>query len=149
MSSVTMCGSSACTCFSASSPFRAVPTTWKPSQASIISVMTLRMNALSSTTSTVCRCVTRSEPQVAGLERPDEDRAIPQVEVHAAAMLAARVLADDRDAVPTKRLAGRRHVALTHVDAARGNQRCEHAPPPGDHGREMTLLAHRPHRVDQ
>src|SRR5687768_14994003 len=100
--------------------------TWKSSHASIISVMTLRMNALSSTTSTVCR-VTRSDPQVARLERPDEHRAVAQVEVDAATVLAAGVLADDRNAVLPQRLARGDDVPFAHVHAARRNQRREHA----------------------
>src|SRR5258705_157562 len=51
-SSVTMSGSSACTFAIASTPLRAVPTTTNSSDAARMSPMDLRMNALSSTTST-------------------------------------------------------------------------------------------------
>src|SRR6185436_5289675 len=66
---VTRSGSSWCTFFTASFPSRAVPTTRNSSVLERMSLITRRMKALSSTTSTVCgRPRSRRFPGDGGLE---------------------------------------------------------------------------------
>src|SRR5690348_2166094 len=98
---------------SASWPLRAVPTTRNSPEPSMISPMTRRMNALSSTTSTVAG---RLEDTISLLERPHLDAAIAQVEVDAASVVEPRVLGDDRDLRRGERLTRRGDVPLADVD---------------------------------
>src|SRR5215470_16227434 len=99
-SSVTMSGLSACTSASASFPSRATPATSNSPDSSRMSEISRRMKALSSTTST--RRLEDTEPLS---HRPDLDAAVPQVEVDAASVIAADVLADDLDPARRQRLA--------------------------------------------
>src|SRR5687767_12476549 len=93
MSSVTMSGSSAWICFSASNPLRAVPTTRNSPLVASISLTSFRMNALSSTT----RTVRWLEDTLPHLERLHHHAPIGHVEVDAAPVFAARVRGDERD----------------------------------------------------
>src|SRR5689334_18002774 len=129
-SSVTRSGSSAWTCFSASNPLRAVPTTRNSPDRSRTSVMTLRMNALSSTTRTVRRWARRagaSEDTVPSLEGAYLDATIRQVEHDRAAVRGTRLFTDERNAGVVQRLTRGEHVALADIDAAPRNQVGEHA----------------------
>src|SRR5215207_2350412 len=124
-----MSGVSAWICRSASWPFRAVPTTRKSGDPSMISPMTRRMKALSSTTSTVARPL---EDTISLLERPHLDAAVAQVEIHAAPVVESRVFGDDRDLRDGESLAGGDDVPLAHVDARAVHELAEHARAPGD-----------------
>src|SRR5829696_1435181 len=126
-----MSGVSAWICRSASWPFRAVPTTRKSGDPSMISPMTRRMKALSSTTSTVARLL---EDTISLLERPHLEAAIAQVEIYAPAVVEARVLGDDRDVRRGERLASGGDVALADVDAGAVHELPEHARATGDLG---------------
>src|SRR3954452_4556628 len=123
MSSVTISGSSAWICFSASRPLRAVPTTRNSPLVARISLTSFRMNALSSTT----RTVRALEDTLSHLERLDHDPAVRHVEVHAASVLATRVGGDERNLRQAQYPLGGFDVALAHVDAAGWQQRREHA----------------------
>src|SRR5688572_7944088 len=123
MSSVTMSGSSAWICLSASSPLRAVPTTRNSPLVASISLTNRRMNALSST----IRTVRWLEDTLPHLERLHDHATVRQVEVNAAPVLAARVRRDQWDLRQTQDSLRGLDVALAHVDAARGQQRREHA----------------------
>src|SRR5918912_2877643 len=103
MSSVTICGSRLWTCVTASRPSRAVPTTRNSPELSTSCETSWRMNALSSTTRTVV-CL---EDTAAHLERMDFDAAVGEVQEDAAAVVAADVLAEDRDAGRRQRRARR------------------------------------------
>src|SRR6185437_4718982 len=89
---VTRSGLSECTLLSASRPLRAVPTTRKPPAPSTISATSLRMNALSSTTSTVRGAL---EDDIALHHGADLHLAGLDVKEHAAPVSAPDVLADD------------------------------------------------------
>src|SRR5688500_86952 len=128
MSSVTMSGSSAWICLSASRPLRAVPTTRKPSVSSISSLISLRMNALSSTTRTPCFL----EDPLTVLEGAHVDAPVRQVEVDAPSEVAADVLAAQRDAGALEGVPRGEDVPLADVDRVRGEQRAEHARPADD-----------------
>src|SRR6185503_14085523 len=130
-SSVTMSGVSAWIWRSASCPLRAVPTTRNSPEPSMISPMTRRMNALSSTTSTVGGPL---EDTISLLERPHLDTAVAQVEIHAATVVETRVFGDDRDPRVGERLAGRGDVALADVDPGAVHELAEHAGATGDLG---------------
>src|SRR6185312_6415523 len=91
-SMVTRSGFNDCTLFSASRPLRAVPTTRKSPAPSTISATSLRMNALSSTTSTVRGAL---ENDIALHHGAHLHRARRDVKEHAAPVSAPDVLADD------------------------------------------------------
>src|SRR5689334_3522204 len=93
-SMVTRSGFNACTLFSASRPLRAVPTTRKSPAPSTISATSLRMNALSSTTSTVRGAL---ENDIAFHHGTHLHLARGDLEEHAAAVAAAHGLARDRE----------------------------------------------------
>src|SRR6478609_73142 len=114
MSSVTMSGSSAWICFSASRPLRAVPTTRNSPLAARMSLTSLRVNALSSTTRTV-RCLEDTLPHS---ERLHHHATIRQVEVHAASVLATRVGGDEGNLRQPQHAPGGFDVPFAHVDAA-------------------------------
>src|SRR5215208_839180 len=124
-----MSGVSAWICRSASWPLRAVPTTRKSGEPSMISPMTRRMKALSSTTSTVARPL---EDTISLLERPHLDAAVAQMEIHAAAIVEPRVFGDDRDLRDRQRLARRDDVPFADVDARAVHELPEHARAPRD-----------------
>src|SRR5580698_6767867 len=139
MSSVTMSGSSAWICRSASSPSRAVPTTRNSSEAvATTSLMTRRMNALSSTTSTV-RTRGRGATAVMGatgvgledmlpaIERSHHQSAVPHMQEYATPVIPAGILGRNANSRRHQRAPDRVHVSLAHVDAARWQQRPEHA----------------------
>src|SRR5688572_1573654 len=126
-----MSGASAWIWRSASCPLRAVPTTRNSPDRSMISPMTRRMKALSSTTSTVGGPL---EDTVSLLERPHLDAAVAQVEVHAAAVVEPRVLGDELDLRDGERFARRDDVALPDVDAGAVDELAEHARTAGDLG---------------
>src|SRR5215218_2877515 len=90
----------------------------------MISPMTRRMKALSSTTSTVAGPL---EDTVSLLERPHLDAAVAQVEVHAPAVVESRVLGDERDLRDGEGFARRDDVALTDVDSRAVDELTEHA----------------------
>src|SRR4051794_16727242 len=109
------------------------------------------MKALSSTTSTV-----RTAPapldgrppaaptppldrDIALLERADEDAPGREVEEDAAAVLAAHVLRQQRDAELLQHLPGGDDVALAHLQARGGEQVGEHARPAGDPRRDARV----------
>src|SRR5579864_9318713 len=96
-SMVTRSGLSECTLLNASRPLRAVPTTRKSPAPSTISATSLRMKALSSTTSTVRGAL---ENDIALHHRADLHRARRDVEEDAAAVAAAHVFAGDRQTRP-------------------------------------------------
>src|SRR5829696_9068159 len=126
-----MSGESAWICRSASCPLRAVPTTRKSGDPSMISPMTRRMKALSSTTSTVARPSARSlEDTISLLEGAYFDPAVGEVEVHAAPIVEARVLGDDRDPRLRERLARRDDVPLADIDPRAVHELAEHARAP-------------------
>src|SRR6476469_9903781 len=102
--------------------------TRKASDPSMISVTTLRMNALSSTTRTVCRL----EGSVTGLQGSHQHPPVVEMKIDAAAIVAADVLRGEGDPRFAQRLAGGEDVALSHVDPPRGKERAEHARAPGD-----------------
>src|SRR5687768_10985277 len=139
-----MDGSSEWIWLSASRPLRAVPTTRNSSEPSTISLMSFRMNALSSTTRTV-----RLEDTVADLQGSDLEPAIAEVEVHAATVLPADVLGHQRNAGILERLAGRDGIALAHVDPAGGDERGEHARAAGDLGGDLGARTAPPHLLDE
>src|SRR5476651_1018118 len=118
-SRVTMAGSSAWICRSASCPLRAVPTTRKSGDASTICVISRRMKALSSTTSTVA---TELEDTIALFQRADFEPPVRQMEIHTASVVEARVLGDERNAGGGEHLARGNDVALAHVDAGVGDE---------------------------
>src|SRR5215213_10625533 len=95
----------------------------------MISPMTRRMKALSSTTSTVDRPL---EDTISLLERPHLDAAVAQVEIHAPAVVQSCVFGDDRDLRRSERLASRGDVALADVDAGAVHELAEHARTAGD-----------------
>src|SRR6476469_3890992 len=138
-----MAGSSAWIWRSASRPLRAVPTTRNSGEPSMICVMRRRMNALSSTTSTVAGDL---DDTVALLERAYLEPAVGQVEVHAASVVESRVLGDDRHPRRGERLARCGDVALAHVDAGVVDELPEHARPADDLGGDACVacaqLAH-------
>src|SRR5512132_1008702 len=134
-----MSGSRAWIWRSASCPFRAVPTTRNSFERSMISPMTRRMKALSSTTSTVAG---RLEDTISLLERPHLDAAVAQVEVHAASVVESRVLGDDRDSGGGERLACRGDVALADVDPGAVDELPEHARAAGDLGADARRRPH-------
>src|SRR6185437_11743659 len=149
ISSVTISGSNACTWRRASSPSRAVPTTRNSSDAPAMrSVMTLRMKALSSTTSTV-RTRGCLEDTVAVGQRSDDHVSVGHVQEHAPPIPAANVLGHDRHSGLDQRAPRRLDVALAHVDAADGKERAKHAGPAGQLGREWPACAQLPHLVEQ
>src|SRR3954447_19528041 len=91
----------------------------------MICVMRRRMKALSSTTSTVVGAL---DDTVALLERAHLEPAVGKVEEHAAPVVEARVLGDDRHARRGQGLAGGDDVAVADVDAAPGvDELPEHA----------------------
>src|SRR5215207_1887006 len=134
-----MSGSRAWICRSASWPLRAVPTTRKSGDPSMISPMTRRMNALSSTTRTVERPL---EDTVPLLERPYLDASVAQVEVHAAAVVEPRVLGDQRDARRGECLARGGDVSLADVDPRAVHELPEHARAAGDLGADPRARRH-------
>src|SRR6185312_7221340 len=91
-SMVTRSGLSECTLLSASRPLRAVPTTRKSPAPSTIAATSLRMNALSSTTSTVRGAL---ETDIAFHHGAHLHLARLDVEEHAPAVAAAHVFAHD------------------------------------------------------
>src|SRR5215218_4596069 len=95
----------------------------------MISPMTRRMKALSSTTSTVAGPL---EDTVSLLERPHLDAAVAQVEIHAAAGVEPRVLGDDGNLRRGQRLARGDDVALADVDPGAVHELAEHARAPRD-----------------
>src|SRR3954465_1325626 len=107
-----MQGSSAWICRSASWPLRAVPTTRNSGEPSMICVMRRRMNALSSTTSTVAGAL---DDTIALLERAHFEPAVGQVEVHAAPVVEPRVLGDDGHPGRGERFARGDDVPLAHI----------------------------------
>src|SRR5215207_7204563 len=123
MSSVTISGSSAWICYSASCPWRAVPTTRNSPLVDRISLTSFRMNALSSTT----RTVRWLEDTLPHLERLHHHTTVRHVEVDTAPVLAARVRGDERDLGQPQHALRGLDVALAHVDAARRQKRREHA----------------------
>src|SRR5215204_1113911 len=145
MSSVTISGSSAWICFSASSPCRAVPTTRNSPLVDRISLTNFRMNALSSTT----RTVRWLEDTLSHLERLHHHVTVGQVEVDAAPVLAARVRRDEWNLRQAEHAPGRLDVALAHVDASGRKQRGEHAGAADDLGHGPTPRAALPHRLQQ
>src|SRR5215207_3900965 len=134
-----MSGESAWICRSASWPFRAVPTTRKSGDPSMISPMTRRMKALSSTTSTDARLL---EDTISLLQRPHLEAAIAQVEIHASTVVEPRVLGDDRDLRRAERFAGSGDVALADVDAGAVHQLPKHARAAGDLGADARAGGH-------
>src|SRR5688572_33502798 len=125
MSSVTMSGSSAWICLSASSPLRAVPTTRNSPLVASISLTNRRMNALSSTT----RTVRWLEDTLPHLERLHDHATVGDVEVDATSVLTARVRGDEGDVCQPQHALRGLDVPLAHVDAAGRQQRREHAGP--------------------
>src|SRR3954468_520051 len=123
-SSVTICGSSASICFSASSPLRAVPMTRNSGEASMICVMTRRMNALSSTTRTVDAGL---DDTVAFLQRPHFDAAIIEMKVDAPSVVETRILGEERDVRRRQHVLRGVDVPLAHVDAGAAGELPEHA----------------------
>src|SRR5512133_2486431 len=89
-----------------------------------------RMNALSSTTRT--RGFDDLEDTRAFPERADFDSAILEVQIHAASVIAAGILADDGNLRVGQHRANGRHVALADVDCATRHQVAEHARAAGD-----------------
>src|SRR5689334_16875736 len=87
------------------------------------------MKALSSTTRTRFLEDTGSFPH-----GPYFDASVGDMEVHAAAVVAADVFADDLDLSLGEDVAYRGDVALADVDPARGRQVAEHARPADDLG---------------
>src|SRR4051812_2228719 len=130
-SSVTISGSSSCTRFRASYPLRAVPTTVNSPDASMICEVMRRMNALSSTTST--RGIAGGEPASALedtrslAQRTDLDASGQHIQKNAASVIAAGVLADNRDLRVAEHVTNCGDVAFADVDATGGNQIAEHA----------------------
>src|SRR5689334_2994094 len=116
MSSVTISGSSAWICFSASRPLRAVPTTRNSPLVDRTSLTSFRMNALSSTT----RTVRWLEDTLSHLERLHHHASVAHVEVDAAPVLAAGVRRHERYFRESEHALRGFDVALAHVDAARG-----------------------------
>src|SRR5215218_11105946 len=105
----------------------------------MISPMTRRMNALSSTTSTVARPL---EDTISLLERPHLDTAVAQVEIHAASIVESRVFGDDRNLRGGERLAGGDDVPFAHVDAGAVHELTEHAGAPRDLGADPRVPRH-------
>src|SRR5512133_3092841 len=95
-----------------------------------MSATTRRMNAESSTTSTVwtrAPPADGSESEVTAAERPHQHAPLPDVVEHAPSVVAAHVLADDADLRLLEHAPRRVDVALAHVDPARGQELAEHA----------------------
>src|SRR5215207_8222841 len=145
MSSVTISGSSAWICYSASCPWRAVPTTRNSPLVDRISLTSFRMNALSSTT----RTVRWLEDTLPHLERLHHDAAIADVEVHASPMLAACVRSNEWDVGQPQHALGSFDVALAHIDAAGRQQRSEHACSADDLGHRPSPRAALSHLLDE
>src|SRR6187551_2060973 len=137
-----MSGASAWIWRSASCPLRAVPTTRNSPDPSMISPMTRRMKALSSTTSTVGGPL---EDTISLLERPHLDAAVAQVEVHAATVVESRVFGDERNLRGGEGLARRDDVALPNVDAGAVDELPEHAGAAGDLGGDACRCAELAH----
>src|SRR3990172_1172808 len=140
-----MSGSSAWICASASTPSRAVPPTRTPAKPPISSATTVRMSALSSTTSTVFLVSRRgppgaSEDTLAPAHRADLEPSARDVERHRAAALAADVLAHDAHARRLQGGARRLDVPLPHARARREG-------PPEDAGAPRELRDERPLRA--
>src|SRR5262245_10176695 len=122
-----------------SAPFRAVPTTRNSPESSRICEMTRRMNALSSTTSTVrlasrgSRCGAGGTPMLEDtqplLQRSHFYPAIAQVEDDAAPVVAAGVLGDNGHAPLREHLPHSLDVTLSDVAAVRIDEVCKHARP--------------------
>src|SRR5215204_304753 len=123
----------------ASCPLRAVPTTRNSPDPSMISPMTRRMNALSSTTSTVAGPL---EDTISLLERPHLDAAVAQVEIHAAAVVESRILRDDRNLRGGERLPRGDDVALADVDPGAVDELAEHARAARDLGADACRRRH-------
>src|SRR3569833_1448027 len=90
-----------------------------------------RMNALSSTTSTrgfagIDPASTLEDTRTLA-QRTHLDATREHVEVHAASVVAAGILGDDRHMRGGENVTHRGDVPLTDVDAARGDQVAEHA----------------------
>src|SRR4051794_20547726 len=85
--------------------------------------VSLRMNALSSTT----RTRSFSEDTEPLLQRPHFDSAILEEEEDAPTVIAAHILGDDRDLDLRQHCTNGGDVAFTDVDAAGGNEIREHA----------------------
>src|SRR5678816_2796553 len=126
-SSVTRSGLSAWICLSASKPLRAVPTTVNSPESSMMCDVIRRMNALSSTTSTLgldggSRGVSRVLEDTRSLaQRTHFYAPIAHEQVHAASIVGARVLGDERNLQIREDPAHRDHVPLADVDSARRN----------------------------
>src|SRR3954454_11771441 len=103
-----MSGSSAWIFRIASCPLRAVPTTWKSGEPAMISPMTRRMNALSSTTSTDAGPL---EDTTALREGRDVHAPGGEMEVAAAPVVDPRILGEELDSRGGERLPRREHVA--------------------------------------
>src|SRR3954470_5655689 len=133
-----MSGSRACSFWMASCPLRAVPTTLKSGDPSMISPMTRRMNALSSTTSTVAGL----EDTISLLEGPDLQPPVGEMEVDTAPVVEPRVLGHEPDARLLERFLRRQDVALADVDAGAVHELPEHARPAGDLGDDLGVRRH-------
>src|SRR3954453_22043694 len=107
-----MSGSSVCSCRMASWPLRAVPTTLKSGEPSMISPMTRRMNALSSTTSTDAGPL---EDTISFLQGSYSPAAGAEVEIDAAPVVEPRILGHELDLRRRERFAGREDVSLADV----------------------------------
>src|SRR5690349_3268380 len=116
-SSVTMSGSSAWICFSASYPFRAVPATANSPESVMICDVRRRMKALSSTTST--RSLLEDTRSL--FQRPNLDASIVEKQVDAASVISADIFGNDRDLCLGQHAPNGGDVSLADVDAARGN----------------------------
>src|SRR4051794_6503754 len=127
-SSVTTSGFNACICFSASYPFRAVPTTVNSPEPLMICDARRRMKALSSTTRT--RGLSELiRPLPKG---PHFDPAIVHEQVDAPPVIGPSVRADDWNLRSGERRAHSGNVAFADVHRATGHQVAEHARAAGD-----------------
>src|SRR5262249_11275793 len=125
MSRVTMSGSRAWICCSASCPLRAVPTTRNSLDAPTISAISFRMNALSSTTSTERTLDGALDDTLPRAKRLHDEPAVVGVEIDGAPVVAADVLREKRDPVLAQHASRRVGVALAHVHAARRQEGAE------------------------
>src|SRR5258705_6821191 len=105
----------------------------------MISPMTRRMNALSSTTSTDAGPL---EDTISLLERSHFHAPVGEMEVDAAPVVEPRILADDLDPRGGERLPRRQDVALADVDAGAVDELAEHARTARDLGRDSCVRCH-------
>src|SRR5690242_17500686 len=116
------------------------------------------MNALSSTTSTVRRTPSTTDPAaprptledtISLLQRSHLDAAVIQKKMHAPPVIAADVLRNDRNPARLERLTSGGHIAIPDLNASGGNEVGEHARAPDELGPDTPHVGTEPRHVRQ